>query len=84
MEELGMGLKELRGYAAPWREQQCPQARPLRVPGDWSTNQRIHMEQSMMLAGHICGRGWSCWTTVVGECHSLFENGIYDHKIACF
>jgi hypothetical protein len=29
MEELEKGLKELRGFAAPWREQQGQQARPL-------------------------------------------------------
>jgi hypothetical protein len=27
MEELEKGLKELRGFSAPWREQQCQQAR---------------------------------------------------------
>jgi hypothetical protein len=27
MEELEKELKELRGFAAPWREQQCQQAR---------------------------------------------------------
>jgi hypothetical protein len=26
MEELEKGLKELRGFAAPWREQQCQPA----------------------------------------------------------
>jgi hypothetical protein len=35
MEELEKGLKELRGFTAPWREQQCQQARPtpLELPG---------------------------------------------------
>jgi hypothetical protein len=28
MEELEKGLKELRGFAAPWREQQCQPVRP--------------------------------------------------------
>ena len=32
MEELEKGLKELRGFAAPWREQQCQQARPCLPP----------------------------------------------------
>jgi hypothetical protein len=27
MEELEKGLKELRGFVAPWKEQQCQQAR---------------------------------------------------------
>ena len=37
------GLKELRMCAASWREQQCQQARPPGAPGDWTTNQKIHM-----------------------------------------
>ena len=41
--ELEKGLKELKGFAAPWREQQCQQARSSGAPGDWTTNQRIHM-----------------------------------------
>jgi hypothetical protein len=46
MEELEKGLKEeLRGFAAPWREQQCQQARPSRALEDWTTNHRIHMER---------------------------------------
>jgi hypothetical protein len=34
MEELEKGLKELRGFAAPWREQQCQPARTPRAPRD--------------------------------------------------
>jgi hypothetical protein len=44
MEELEKELKELRGIAAPWREQQCQQARHPRALGDWTNNQRVHME----------------------------------------
>jgi hypothetical protein len=44
MKELEKGLKELRGFAAPWREQQCQQARSPGAPGGWTINQRIHME----------------------------------------
>lgn len=33
MEELEKGLKELRGVAAPWREQQCHPARPPELLG---------------------------------------------------
>jgi hypothetical protein len=33
MEELEKGLKELRGFAAPWRELQCQQARHPGAPG---------------------------------------------------
>jgi hypothetical protein len=49
MEELEKELKELRGFAAPWREQQCQQVRPPRAPRDWTTNQRVHMEGPMVL-----------------------------------
>jgi hypothetical protein len=49
MEELEKGLKELRGFAAPWRKQQCQQARTIAALGDWTTNQRIHMERLMVL-----------------------------------
>jgi hypothetical protein len=66
MEKLEMGLKELRGFAAPWREQQYQQARPPapRAPRAWTINQRIHMEKPMELAtedveedGHV-GHQW--------------------------
>jgi hypothetical protein len=43
MEELEKELKELRGFVASWREQQCQQARPPGAPKDWTTNQRVHM-----------------------------------------
>jgi hypothetical protein len=33
MEELEKGLKELRRFAAPWREQHCQQDRSLELPG---------------------------------------------------
>ena len=63
MEELEKGLKELRGFAAPWREQQCQQAR-LPLPGpspgaprDWTTNQRIQMEGPMVLATYVVEDG---------------------------
>jgi hypothetical protein len=49
MEEMEKRLKELRGFAASWRVQQCQQARPPRAPRDWTTNQRIHMEQLMVI-----------------------------------
>jgi hypothetical protein len=34
MEELEKGLKELREFATPWKEQQCQLARPPRAPRD--------------------------------------------------
>ena len=42
MEELEKGMKELRGFVGPWKEQQCQQARPPGAPRDWTINQRIH------------------------------------------
>ena len=57
MEELGKGLKELRVFAAPWREQQCQQARSPGAPGDWTTNQRVHMEGPMALATYVAEDG---------------------------
>jgi hypothetical protein len=53
MEELEKGLKELKGFAAPWGEQQCQQTRIPRAPGDWTTNQRVHVERSMTLAAYV-------------------------------
>jgi hypothetical protein len=52
-------LKELRGFAIPWREQQCQQARsPLhRAPGNWIPNQGIHMERPLVLATYVAEDG---------------------------
>jgi hypothetical protein len=44
MEELEKGLKRLRGFAVLWLEQQCQQVRPLRAPGNWTTNQIVYIE----------------------------------------
>jgi hypothetical protein len=59
MEELEKGLKELRGFAAPRRKQQCQLARPPtpRAPKDWTTNQRIHMEQPIVLDTYVAEDG---------------------------
>jgi hypothetical protein len=50
MEELEKGLKELRGLASPWREQQCQTSWSC---GEWNTNQRVHMEGLMALAAYV-------------------------------
>ena len=57
MEKLEKGLKELRGFVAPWKEQQCQQARPPGVPGYWTTNQTTHMEGRMALATYVAVDG---------------------------
>ena len=53
MEELEKGLKLLRGFAAPWREQQCQLARSPEFPRVWITNQRVHMEGPMAPAAYV-------------------------------
>jgi hypothetical protein len=56
MEELEKGLKELRGFAAPWREQQCQQVRPLSSQG-LDHQPSIHMEPPMALATYVVEDG---------------------------
>jgi hypothetical protein len=70
MEELEKGLKELRGFAAPWREQQyqlarCPESSQELDHQPKNTHGATHG------SGHICGRAWSCWTSVGGEAFGL-------------
>ena len=57
MVELEKRLKELRRFAAPLREQQCSQARPIGVPWNWITSQIIHMEGPMTLATYVAEDG---------------------------
>jgi hypothetical protein len=57
MEKLEKGLKELRGFTVPWKEQQCQQVRPHGAPEDWTTNQRIHMEGPMAPASYVAEDG---------------------------
>ena len=56
MEELEKGLKESRWFAAPWREQQCQQARcpSPRAPRDLITSQ---MEQPIVLITYVAEDG---------------------------
>ena len=49
---LEKGLKELRGFAAPWREQQCQ----LELPGTGPST-RIHVEGPMALAAYVAEDG---------------------------
>jgi hypothetical protein len=55
--EMEKRLKELRGYADPWKEQQYQLVQTPRASMDWSTNQRIHMEQPMVLATYVAEDG---------------------------
>jgi hypothetical protein len=68
MEELEKGLKELRGFAAPWKGQQCQQALELLGTGPptkeytWSDPWlQPHMWQRMALLDIIGRSGpWAC------------------------
>jgi hypothetical protein len=73
MEEMEKRLKELRGFAAPWKEQRCQHA-TIQDSWDWITNQRIHMEGHMALATR-----WLCWTLVGGE--ALSTEGVQCHSV---
>ena len=58
MVKIEKGLKELRGFATPLREQQCQQTRlPLTECHSWTTNQRIHIEGPMALATYVGKHG---------------------------
>jgi hypothetical protein len=64
MKELEKGMKDLRGFAAPWREQQCQQDRLPRPSEFLGTGSPKNTHGG---SGHICGRGWPCCTSVGGE-----------------
>ena len=53
MKQLEKGLKELRRFAAPWRKQQCQQARTPVAPRDCTTTQRVQVEQPIALATYV-------------------------------
>ena len=57
IEKLEKGLKELMGFAVSWRKQRCQWASPPGAPGDWTTNQRVHMEGSMAMAANVAEDG---------------------------
>ena len=65
MEELEKGPKELKGFAAPWEEQQYELTSTPRAPG---TN---HQPKSTHGGTHgfscICSRGWPSRISVGGE-----------------
>jgi hypothetical protein len=57
MEELEKGLKELRGFAAPWRGAKVSTDQTPGASGDWATNQKIYMEGPMALATYVAEDG---------------------------
>ena len=72
MEELEKGLKKLRGFAGPWGgwAQQLNRTDHLKLPGDWITNQRVHMEGPTAPATYVAvdglvGHQWEEWPLVL-------------------
>jgi hypothetical protein len=66
MEELERDWRNWGGIEAPLGEQQCQLARPSGAPGDWTTNQRIHVEGPVSLAKYVAedglvGHQWEEW-----------------------
>ena len=60
MEELEKGLKELRGFAVPWREQQCQLARTSPTPSSHRLDHQpkcIHGERPMDPATYVAEDG---------------------------
>ena len=57
MEELEKGLKELRGFAAPWREQQCQHARPSEFLGTGPPTKEYTWRDRMALATYVAEDG---------------------------
>jgi hypothetical protein len=47
---------ELRGFAAPWSEQQCQQARPPEVP-ETDHQPRTHIEGYLALVAYVAVNG---------------------------
>jgi hypothetical protein len=58
MEELEKRLKELRGLQLHGGSNSVNRSDPHPgAPGDWTTKQRIHMEQPMVLATYVAEDG---------------------------
>ena len=60
MEELEKGLKELKGFAAPEKDQYEPTSTP-RAPRDQNTNQRKHLVGLMAPAAYVAEDGLICY-----------------------
>ena len=55
------GLKELKGFAALWRNNSVNRPDPR---SSWGLD---HQPKNTHGPGHLCGREWPCWTSVGGE-----------------
>ena len=64
MEELEKGLKELRGFAVSWREQWYQQTRPPPQSSRGLDHHPKNIHGVTHKAGHLCVRGYPCWTSV--------------------
>jgi hypothetical protein len=60
---VGEGTEGAEGVCSPIGEQHCQPARLPGVPGDWNSNQRIHMEGHVVLAAYKAEDGlvWHQW-----------------------
>ena len=75
MEEMEKGLKEMRQFASPRREQHCQQGgsnivnRPDSPPSQSAAglyHQSNYTHGATHGVGHTCGRRWHFWTSVGG------------------
>jgi hypothetical protein len=57
MEKLEKGPKELKGFAAPYEEQQYEPTSTSKAPRDETTNQRVHMEGLIAPATYVAEDG---------------------------
>jgi hypothetical protein len=69
MEELEKGPKELKGFAAPWEEQQYEPTSTL--PPSQSSQGLNHQPKSThgvtQGSSFMCSRGWPCGTSMRGD-----------------
>ena len=66
MKELEKELKELRGLQPHGGSNSVNRPDLPDLQGDWTTNQRVHMEEPLALASTTCGRGWPGWMSMKG------------------
>ena len=84
LEELEKRLKELMGFAAPWREQECQKARPYVAPGAWTTNQSTDGGTHGTYVAEDClvGHQWEEWPLNVYSMHQC--RGMPSRKDRCW
>ena len=55
--EVGEGTEAAEGHCSPMEGATVSTGQTPRAPGDWTTNQRIHMEQPMVLGTYVAENG---------------------------